>query len=354
MNPKTRRSIICLALAAACVLLAQSATFGDATTREGCKNQWLFNGAWRVRITDVEPYMNGGRQVGWQVTEIWGNGTSKELAPADTFYKSQTLELGTGSIATTDSTTGTMSEQQVAFNELPPAGKFTHTQIFLPGNGSNFDPSNKPKGLSITFNGAALAQAKSKPQFTSSKYNFHFNFGCVAAGAAANAEGGANQITATSGCLNQWMSNGIWKMRVTGFAPPPGVAPQDQNGWIVTQTWVNITDRSVWPGVLGAGPSQPPTNVSDEYLVTQSGNSVSSASAHGGMQLGAQNKVFPPGGSYAFSQLFGGSGLNATDKPVRLLVTFDAATQNSLSGSLSSAPHYHIPANFRIDLTCTK
>ncbi|HXW52079.1 MAG TPA: hypothetical protein VEJ41_08820 [Candidatus Acidoferrales bacterium] len=354
MNRKLGIPAIVLAIAATAILIAQSATYGDASAREGCKNQWLFNGVWRVRVTDVEPYLSGNQQVGWQVTEVWGNGTARELAPTDVFYKTQTLELSTGSIGTTDSTTGSMSEQQVAFNELPPAGKFTHVQIFLPPTGSTLDPANKPKGLLITFDGGKLAQAKSKPQFTSSKYDFQFNLGCVATGAAANAEGGANEIAATPGCMNQWMSNGIWKMRVTGFGPPPGVSAQDQNGWLVTQTWVNMTNRSVWPGVLANGPSQPPTNVSDEYIVTQSGNSVSSASAAGGFHLGAQNKVFPPGGSYTFSQPFGGSGLNATDKPVRLLITFDAATQNSLSGSLAGAPHYHLPANFRIDLTCSK
>jgi hypothetical protein len=352
MKHKAIRSAISLVIGLSCALLAQSGAFGDATTREGCKDQWLFNGVWRVRVTDVQPYMNGSQQVGWQVTEVWGNGTSKELAPSDTYYKAQVLELTTGSIAANGSTIGALSEQAVAFNELPPAGKFTHKQIFIP---SNFDPSNKPTGLSIAFDGDALAQVKSKPQFTSSKYDFHFNLGCAASGPAANAEGGANEISATSGCLNQWMSNGIWKMRATAVGPfPANVSPQDQNGWAVTQTWINITNRSIWPGGLGAGPSQPPTNVSDEYIVTQSGNSVASASVHGGMQLGNQNKVFPPGGSYTFSQPFGGFDLNATDKPVRLLVTFDAATQSSLSGSLSSAPHYRLPANFRIDLTCTK
>lgn len=353
MVRKMGKSAVSLAVAMTCVLVGYSSAFGDAAAREGCKDQWLFNGVWRVRVTDVEPYMNGGQQIGWQVTEVWGNGTSKELAPSDTSYKLQTLELTTGSIAANGSTTGALSEQAVAFNELPPAGKFTHKQLFVV---NNLDPSNKPKGLLITFDGNALAQEKSRPQFTTSKYNFHFDLGCVASGPAANAEGGANEIAATSGCLNEWMSNGIWKMRVTGFGPfPADVAPQDQNGWAVMQTWVNITNRRVWPGGLGNGPAEPPTNVSDEYLVTQSGNSVASASVHGDLQLGSQNKAFPPGGSYTFSQGFGGFGLNASDKPVRLLVTFDTATQNSLSGSLSGAPHYRsMPANFRIDLTCTK
>jgi hypothetical protein len=150
--------------------------------------------------------------------------------------------------------------------------------------------------------------------------------------------------------MNQWMSNGVWKMRVTGIVPsPPDAAPQDVNGWRATQTWINITNRKLWPGGL-YGTGEAPSNVSDEFLATQSGNNASSFNTVGGFSLGSRNITFPPGGSFTFSQLFIGGGLNGTDKPVRLLVTFNATTQNALAGM----PHYHTPADFRIDLTCTK
>jgi len=340
-------SFIVLAIASCVVLLARSASFGDANSREGCMNQWLFNGVWRVKVTNVEPYMNGSQQVGWQVTEVWRNGTSGETSPGDAQLQDQRLELGSGAITVKESTAASMSMANVGNNTFAPAGQLTYKQIFY---NSNVDPSNKPKGLEITFNGVLLAQLKSKPQFTTSKYNFHFNLGCVATGAAANAEGGSNQIVATEGCLNQWMSNGIWKMRVTAFSPsPPDAKPEDQNGWRVTQTWVNATNRKLWPGGL-YGPGEAPSNVSDEFIATQSGNNASSFNVVGGFSLGSRNVVFPPGGSYTFSQLFAGGGLNGADKPVRLLVTFNAAMQNALPGM----PHYPKPADFRIDLTCTK
>jgi hypothetical protein len=310
-------------------------------------NQWLFNGVWRVKVTDVEPYLNGNQQIGWLVTEVWRNGTSRETSPGDALLKNQTLELGSGAIAALDSTAGTMSMGNLGYNTMAPSGQLTYKQIFYR---ENADPSDKPKGLEITFNGSLLAQLTSKPQFTTSKYNFHFNLNCTATGAVANAEGGSNQITATSGCLNQWMSNGVWKMRATAVTPsPPDAQPQDQNAWHVTQTWVNSTNRKLWPGGL-YGPGEAPSNVSDEFLATQSGNNVSSFNAVGGFALGSRNVVFPPRGSYTFTQLFIGGGLNGNDKPDRLLVTFNAAMQDALSGM----PHYRMPANFRIDLTCSK
>jgi len=347
MRNAKRTSNLILILAIWGVLLTRSTSIGDANSREGCMNQWLFNGVWRVEITKVEPYMSGNQQTGWQVTEVWRNGTSGEVSPSDSQLQDQRLELGSGVITAKESTAGSMSMGNLGFDTFAPAGQLTYKQIFYR---LNVDPSDKPKGLEITFNGTLLAQLKSKPQFTTSKYNFHYNLGCVATGPAANAEGGSTQINATEGCMNQWMANGVWKMRVTGITPnPPDATPENQNGWRVTQTWVNVTNRKIWPGGLYS-PGEAPSNVSDEFLATLSGNNVSSFNAVGGFALGSRNVVFPPGGSFTFSQLFAGGGLSGTDKPVRLLATFDTAKQNVLLGM----PHYRKPANFRIDLTCSR
>ena len=246
---------------------------------------------------------------------------------------------------------GSLSQQSIAFNDFPPAGEFTYKQIFL---SSNFDPSNKPKGLSIAFNGAQLAQDKSKPQFTTSKYNFHYDLGCVATGAAAQAEGGSTQLAAVNGCMNQWMSNGIWKVRVTVVGTYPAVLskPQDQFGWVVTQTWVNVSGRGIVPrNFEDQGGKFAPTNVTDEYLATQGGKSAAAANVTGGFQLGAKPGYdWAPGESWTFQQTFSWGGFDANNKPIRLLVSFDDKAQNKLPG----VPHYRKPADFRVDLTCTK
>ncbi len=348
MQKNLRRFALLITVAVCGVVLARSASLGDANSREGCMNQWRFNGGWRGRVTKVEPLMNGTQQTGWQVTEVWRNGVSQELSPGDSALQDQRLELQNGVITAKQSTSGSMSMGGVGSNTFAPAGEFTYKQVFYAGTA---DPANKPKGLEIMFNGTLLATLKSKPQFTTSKYNFHYNLGCVATGAAAQAEGGANQITATNGCMNQWMSNGVWKMRVTAIGPnPPNAAPKDQFGWLVTQDWVNISKRAVFPGGLGDDDRTLPTNVSDEFLATQSGNNASSFNTVGGFHLGQRNVPFPPGSSYTFQQLFAWSPFDAIDKPTRLLVTFNAATQNALP----NVPHYHNPANFRINLECSK
>jgi hypothetical protein len=343
---------IFVVLITCCLGFAQSAGLGDATSREGCKNQWLFNGVWRVKISDVQPHMNGTTQDGWQVIEVWRNGTFQELSPTNSALTGQRLELGNGYIDA-----GGLSLETVSTNNFAPAGEFTYKQIFV---GSNFDPSNKPKGLLITFNNAQLSQQKQWPQFTTSKYNFHFNLGCVATGAAAQAEGGSTQLLAQTGCLNQWMSNGVWKMRVTSIGTFPAVLtkPSDQFGWVVTQTWVNASGRKIRSGMGQDSPTGRPgdqyigTTVTDEYLATQGGNNASSANMTGGFQLGSTvpRDDWMPGQSATLKQAFSWGGFDPTDKPTRLLVTFNDKVQNATPG----VPHYRKPADFRIDLTCTK
>jgi hypothetical protein len=61
--------------------------------------------------------------------------------------------------------------------------------------------------------------------------------------------------------------------------------------------------------------------------------------------------TFAPGGSFTYQQLFIQIPFDTVDKPVKLIVTFDAATINANP----NRPHYTVnPPNYRIDLECTK
>lgn len=342
-----RYSFVC-GLVALGVVLARLPSMGADATREGCLQQWLFNGIWRVEVTGIEPYLHDGRQAGWQVTEVWRNGTAQPLHPSDSFLAEQTLAVGGTVLRATGSTTSTLSMQGLSANGFAAAGQYTYKQIFI---GDHVDPSQKPTALDVRFDAAKLAQFKSRPQFTTAQYDYHFKLDCTATGVTAQAQGGSTQVTAREGCANQWMSNGIWKMRVTGVAAAH-LSPQDpsttQTGWLVSEEWVNATTRPLFPGVLPSGHALE-TNVGDEFLVTKSGNNASSANAVGGLSQ-LTNHQFAPGATYTFQQLFVWSPFDAADLPERLLVTFDAKKQNALAGH----PHYTTPANFRIDLTCTK
>ena len=336
-----RRLTLVAVVLVATIAIVRSAVFGDANSQTGCVNQWLFNGVWRVQVTKVEPYMNGGQQTGWQVTEVWRNGTSQELAPSDSFLKDQVLALNSGSLVASATTTGTLSLQSVSYHSFAPAAQFSYTQVFL---ATSLDASNKPKAVDILFDATKLAPIKSKPQFTSSQYNFHFKLDCVATGSAAQAQGGSTQIAASEGCLNEWLSNGIWKMRATAIAPDNNNDPTSpQIGWMISEDWVNLAARSLAPSDVFT---------MDQYLVTASGNNVSSTNS-AGTSMNQQQltyRTFALGGSFTYQQRFRWSPLDPSDKPARLLVTFDATKQNARAGW----PHYKNPANFRINLQCSK
>ncbi len=321
------------------VLSASSVALSDANSRDGCMDQWLFNGIWRVQVTKVDPLMDNGQQVGWQVTEVWRNGSTQNIAPADSVLKDEVLELGNGSIAASDTTTGTLSLQPVQYHSFAPAAEFHYTQIF---RASNFDPSNKPKALDIAFDGAKLATIQ-RPQFTSKHYNYHFKLDCVATGAAAQAEGGSVQIAAVGGCRNQWLSNGIWKMRATEVAPFSIDPGSPQAGWLISEEWVNQSGRELSPA---------DTFFVDQDLITASAQDIAATQATTG-NLNQQQMVFrnfAAGSSFDYQQRFLWSPFDASDKPSKLLVKFDATKQNART----NAPHFKLPANFRIDLSCSK
>ena len=341
-------SSLLAALLVATAIVPPMQASAQSNSRQGCLNQWLFNGVWRAKVTKVEPIMDGANQTGWRITQVWRNGTPRELAPADSQFKGESLRLSGTTLEGEEH-----NQQVVVFNTFAPSGQLTYAQSFY-GPNMRVDPSDKPKSLDVTFDGATLAKTD-KPHFTSSKYNFHYNLGCVATGAAAEAEGGSTQLAAAQGCMNRWMSNGVWKMRVLAVHPnPPGATAQNQNGWLVKQQWVNVTHMKVFAGVLpDIGRRVAPTNVSDEFLATKSGNNASSFNVVGGFQLGGANHFnpFEPGVPFTFEQLIAGGNLDPADAPIRLLVTFDTTAQNKVKLPIP-VPHYRMPANFRIDLTC--
>lgn len=113
-------------------------------------NQWMFNGVWRMRVTNVAFHPADGGPLSWGVTMQWANGTNiSPLSPIDTLKKAMVLQLANGdTLTTTDSTVASLKEQSLDYHSFPQAGQFTYTQSFV---AQNLDPNNKPAKLLITF-----------------------------------------------------------------------------------------------------------------------------------------------------------------------------------------------------------
>jgi len=335
---RLKRPAVMLVIVAVLFMAGTLSSSSAGTTSEGCMNQWMFNGVWRVRATKVEPFMDGSQQVGWQVTESWRNGTHQEIAPGDSLLKDQVLALADGSsIAASANNSGTMSMGVIASHGLAQAAQFTYVQVF---RSATLNPAVKPSAVTILFDGDRLAQFKSRPQFTTHQYNYHIKLDCQGSG-SQSAQGGSFEIPAAQGCMNQWMSNGLWRMRATAIAP--NTDGSTQNGWKITEDWTSLAHQSIAAG---------DTNISVQQLVLGNGDTLESDA--GVISTGSFGQlvthIFAPGGSFTYQQQFLQIPFSP-DKPVKLIVTFDDATEKKIT----YRPQYKVtPPNFRISFTCSK
>ncbi len=62
---------------------------------------------------------------------------------------------------------------------------------------------------------------------------------------ANNGAGGANQKASVSGCLNEWLFNGVWRMRVTKVQPLVNSGRGDRPAWGVTLEVRNGTAQTL-------------------------------------------------------------------------------------------------------------
>jgi hypothetical protein len=144
-----------LALGAAAPAGARAATPppGGANQRvsvEGCQNQWLFDGVWRVRVTNVSP-------TGTDATLEVRNGTKEAMAPPDGGFakvNGQGIDMAfdDGSVQGLDlNATQESYRTELSYKKLPPGGSAKTTLHFAaPSNASA-----KPLKLLIAVDPAA-------------------------------------------------------------------------------------------------------------------------------------------------------------------------------------------------------
>jgi hypothetical protein len=326
---------------------ASASTTTTVAARDGCANQWIFNGVWRVRVTGFAPHIDPitTKQTGWDATEQWRNGTDRTLSPvSDSFTLGQQVVLQSGgTIAALDTTTGTLSQQQLDYHQFPPSAQLTHVQVFV---SANPDANDKPVAVVIVFDAAKLKQYPGHPAFSVTPPNYRIKFDCSPTELArATAQGGSFEVQAHEGCMNQWLSNGLWRVRVSKLASSTDPSNNQPNGWVVTQDWVNLTGRTIIPNS---------TSMLDQQMAFPNGDTVSSGNATtttlNFQQLGYHN--FAPGGSFTYAQRFWpGANYDPSIKPVKLLMMFDAKSE----AKNSDLPQFHDgSSNIRVKLDCTK
>ncbi len=167
----------------------------------------------------------------------------------------------------------------------------------------------------------------------------------------SQAQGGSTQVSAQSGCLNQWMFNGVWRVRVNNVAWHPADATSALTGWDVTMQWRN--------GTSYAGISPLDSIKQDMVLGLANGDTISAADTTTSRmnQQQLDYHTFPASGQFTYTQNFLSSQtLDQNNKPAKLLITFDVPQYKAYhphnTGKLwnMKTPGY----NYRINLACSK
>ena len=154
--------------------------------------------------------------------------------------------------------------------------------------------------------------------------------------ALPNPVGGANQVAASTGCINQMLFNGAWRFRVQKV-----FFSLEEKKWLITvelRNAMNKTAHAYNSGASGLG--------EDITLITSSGNTLNLGNS---AMLEAQDKLIlkdlAPGAGVVMNLEFGAEG--GADKATKLLWAM-GLVNNSDKAPLSKDPA------FRVDLTCAK
>ena len=146
-------------------------------------------------------------------------------------------------------------------------------------------------------------------------------------------QGGANQLSASEGVRNEWLFNGVWRLKVGEVT-----WDAEETQWVVQLSVANGTNKTRTLANNGYNAN----GIDGVFVITESGESkVPGVNASNAFQSDFGLKELPPGGQSTSTIRFLGS---ASDKPVKFLLEMQA---------VSGLPFSKQPS-FRVDLTQTK
>ncbi|WP_221090646.1 hypothetical protein [Deinococcus aquaedulcis] len=168
---------------------------------------------------------------------------------------------------------------------------------------------------------------------------------------ALTAGGGANQLGAAEGCLNEWLFNGTWRLRATAVKYVPDAGNGNYYGWVVTteirnggKQLLNLANTGIEFGVS---------------LALKNGNT-KALGLNGIASAFKTGTDLPPGAGLVMDLPFswqGGKPTNAelqANPPVKLIVPVDVSALRRGGSTLYKTVNYAKDPNFRVNLTCKK
>ena len=188
MEFRARMSAAIAAVLICPILLGASPTPapGGATQRaavEGCLNQWLFDGIWRFRVTNVEPINPDGLRPGYGVAVEFRNGTRTTLTPTFSGADAQGIQLQLDDGNTLDSkatTAAALIAQKITYKELIQAAGVTVELQFLGDTMAKPDSLKKPLKLVFPIDPKPERAHPALPQYAAGDPSFRVDLTCDA------------------------------------------------------------------------------------------------------------------------------------------------------------------------------
>lgn len=168
---------------------------------------------------------------------------------------------------------------------------------------------------------------------------------------ALTAAGGSTQLGAAEGCLNDWLFNGTWRLRVTAVKYVPDAGNGNSYGWVVTTEFrnggkqlLNLSNTGIEKGVSLA--------LKDGSTKELGLSGIASAFRTG--------TDLPPGAGLVMDLPFSWQGGTPTNEqlqanpPVKLIVPVDVTALRRGGSTLYKTVYYVKDPSFRVNLTCKK
>jgi hypothetical protein len=140
----------------------------------GCTNEWLFNGVWRVRVTNVAPITKAGvNYPGYAVTIQSRNGSHQTASWAYTGVADPSLVLEDGTVLAQD-TDSTISWHNDYYKDLPQSAGFTHTLNFYMDSAA----ASPPKPAKILIEIDPKKAGTTAPHYTTATPSLRVDLTC--------------------------------------------------------------------------------------------------------------------------------------------------------------------------------
>ncbi|GAA4007220.1 hypothetical protein GCM10022631_18740 [Deinococcus rubellus] len=137
---------------------------------EGCMNETLFNGVWRMTVRSFKPGFEYGTHPGYILNLEWKNGTARSIDALNTGLKEFTLVLADGTTLTSDNL------QQLKYRKLPQAAGMTFN---IPFYADDALPSlAQPSKLLVEIDPSIAAATSSGVTYTTPTPSFRVRLDC--------------------------------------------------------------------------------------------------------------------------------------------------------------------------------